>query len=244
MENTIVALYDDFEDARRAVQELAENGFARENISLIANDINESLKDAPHRSVRGTDPNPNSDVGSLASMGVMMGGIAGFLLGLAALALPGIGPVLAAGPIAAALGGAGLGAVAGGILGALVDAGITRSDANIYAEGVRRGGTLITVYAAWAESDRAAEILNRHNPVNIEERVNEWQGWQGFQERGEPFRATPGAPADGPVLDGTPYEAEGAQQPRRALPQEDQFAQQKRALEKSRARIYDRQNRP
>jgi hypothetical protein len=235
MDNTIVGLYDDFQDARQAVEELVENGFSHENISLIANDVNETLRNEAQRSVRGADLEPNSDVGSIAGMGAMMGGLAGFLLGLAALAIPGIGPVLAAGPVAAALGGAGIGAVTGGLLGALADSGISNDDATIYAEGIRRGGTLLTIYTSQAEAGRAAEILNRHNPVNIEERVNEWQGGR------QPSAAD--QPAEGPVLDGTSYEAEGAQQPRRDLPQEEAFEQQKEELEKSRARIYNNANR-
>jgi hypothetical protein len=245
MENTIVGLYDDFQDVQNAVQELKENGISGEQISLIANDVNERLRGEAERSMRGTDPEPNSDVGSIAGFGVLMGGIAGFLVGLAALAIPGIGPVLAAGPMVAALGGAGIGAVTGGVLGALVDSGVSRGDADIYAEGVRRGGTLLTVYTSETEADRVAEILNRHNPVNIEERVNEWEGWQGLQEeQSEPQQIANEQPAaDGPILHGTDYEAEGSQQPRRALPQDEQYLEQKRELEKSRARIYNNTNR-
>lgn len=223
--NTIVGLYDDFADAQEAVRELLDHGFTKDQVSLIANDVNESLRHEAQSGLQGVDVNPTGDVGSIAGVGAMMGGIAGFLLGLAALAIPGIGPVLAAGPLAAALGGAGLGALTGGLLGAMMDAGVSRSDASAYVEGVRRGGTLLTVYATEAQADQAAEIMNNHNPVNIEERVNEWQDWHPEDE-----------PADGPVIEGTPYEAEGAQQPKRALADQDTYAQQPQASR--RVRVY------
>lgn len=235
MDNTIVGLYDDFKDAQEAVRELLDIGVSQERISLIANDVNDELRDQNQRGLQGKDTQPSGDVGSIAGVGAMMGGLAGFLLGLAALAIPGIGPVLAAGPMAAALAGAGLGALTGGFLGALMDAGVSKVDADRYAEGVRRGGTLLTVYTTEANADRVAELMNRHNPVNIEERANQWQDWQ----RGE----SEDRPAEGTVLDGTPYEAEGAQQPKRALPEQDQYTQQKQENEKSRARIYVSSNR-
>ena len=87
--------------------------------------------------------------------------IAGLLVGIGALAVPGIGPVLAFGPLAAAIGataaGAGLGAAAGGIIGALVGLGIPEEDANFYAEGVKRGGVLVTVRADDARAVRGVD---------------------------------------------------------------------------------------
>jgi hypothetical protein len=124
-----------------------------------------------------------------AGVGAAMGGIAGLLVGLGALAIPGIGPVLAAGPVIAALGGAGIGALTGGIIGALTDAGISESDANVYAEGVRRGGTLVTVHTTDDMANRAADVMNRHHPVDVERRMSEWRqtNWAGFDEGSEPF---------------------------------------------------------
>jgi uncharacterized protein (TIGR02271 family) len=111
------------------------------------------------------------------------------LLGLGALAIPGIGPVLAAGPIASTLVGAGAGAVAGGIVGALVNLGIPKEHAQAYAEGIRRGGTLLTVHAQDNQADRAVKILEQYNPVDINRQMESWQGsnWQGFDETAEPM---------------------------------------------------------
>jgi uncharacterized protein (TIGR02271 family) len=75
----------------------------------------------------------------------------------------------------AALTGAGVGAVAGGLIGALTTAGVPEEHARYYEEGVRRGGTLVTVSASDADADRVMDIMNRHNPVDIEERATEWR---------------------------------------------------------------------
>jgi hypothetical protein len=69
----------------------------------------------------------------------------GLVAGLAALAIPGVGPIIAAGPIFTALTGAGIGAAAGGLIGALANTGMPEEDARIYAEEVRRGGVLVIV---------------------------------------------------------------------------------------------------
>ena len=99
------------------------------------------------------------------------------------------GPVVAAGALVATLAGAGVGAAVGGLVGALLEAGIPREHADIYAEAVRRGGTLVTVRTDDALSDRVTDILNRHSPVDIEERAESWRqaGWKGFDERAEPY---------------------------------------------------------
>jgi hypothetical protein len=108
---------------------------------------------------------------------------------LGALTIPGIGPVLAAGPLAAALGGvagAGAGAVAGGaaggIIGGLTDMGVSDEQAGHFAEGVRRGGTLITVRTDGDTTNRAKDVMNRHHPVDVNERSTQWRqaGWSGF----------------------------------------------------------------
>jgi hypothetical protein len=111
-----------------------------------------------------------------------LGGIAGLVIGLGALTIPGLGPVIAAGPLASALIGAGLGAVAGGVLGALVGWGIPEEHAEYYAEGVRRGGTLVAVKADESQVNDVSDIMRRYGPVDLEERSSEWRdtGWSGF----------------------------------------------------------------
>jgi hypothetical protein len=105
------------------------------------------------------------------------------------LAIPGIGPIVAAGPLAAALAGAGVGAVAGGLIGGLTGAGVPEEDANYYAESVRRGGTLVTVRADESRADEAARIMRNHGAVDIERRVEHWRetGWTRHDPSAGPY---------------------------------------------------------
>src|SRR5690606_38716981 len=104
-----------------------------------------------------------------AGIGAVLGGLGGLLVGLGALTIPGIGPVIAAGPLAAALtglAGAGAGAVAGGVTGGLIGAltglGVPEENAQYYAEGIRRGGVLVTARVADNRTSEAVDILNRY----------------------------------------------------------------------------------
>src|SRR6185503_10222365 len=141
---TIVALYDDFATAQRATQELVAKGIDRGNISLVANDVAGEYS----QSVNDSDAAPvtlTADATAVgAGTGAVIGGIGGLLVGLGALAIPGIGPIIAAGPLVSALVGAGVGAVTGGLVGALTSLGVPEAEAGYYAEGVRRGGALVT----------------------------------------------------------------------------------------------------
>jgi len=187
MAKTVAALFDDFSTANKAVRALLENGYLSEDISLVASD-------QTGRYSRGMG---TGEEASGASEGMAVGaGVGALVGGLGALVIPGIGPVIAAGPIAAglsALAGAGVGAVAGGVagglLGALLEMGIPEESAGYYAEGVRRGGTLVTVRTSAERVNQAVEILNRHNPVDINRRVTEWRqtGWTGFDPNAGPY---------------------------------------------------------
>jgi hypothetical protein len=173
---TVVALYDRFEDAQRAVQALNERGFRREEINLIASDANGEYTRGLEGQTTATETDaPAGGAAAGAGIGAALGGLGGLLVGLGALAIPGIGPVLAAGPIVAALTGAGIGAVAGGLIGALVDLGIPEEHANIYAEGLRRGGVLVTIRTDDHMADEARMVLNQYDPVDIETRSRAWE---------------------------------------------------------------------
>jgi hypothetical protein len=204
MTRNVVALYDNFDDANAAVRDLVDQGFRREEISFMAADQRQGQRgvqtgtDETTRPPEAVDSTTRADdasgAGIGAGIGAAVGGLAGVLIGLGALVIPGIGPVIAAGPLAtvlAGLAGAGAGAVAGGVLGALVDMGIPEETAGYYAEGVRRGGTLVSVRVEDRDTDKALNILNRHNPVDLNERTQEWQrdGWTGY--RGDIADTTP-----------------------------------------------------
>lgn len=192
MARTVIALYDDFAAANAAVRDLTDSGFPRNDISIMASDATgEYSRYMNTTNAEGTNAPSDaaSGVGVGAGIGAVIGGLGGLLIGLGALTIPGIGPVITAGPLAAALtglAGAGAGAVAGGvtggILGALVDMGVPNDAAQYYAEGIRRGGTLVSVRTDDNMAERARDIMNLHNPVDINERANQWReaGWTGF----------------------------------------------------------------
>jgi uncharacterized protein (TIGR02271 family) len=191
MDRTVVALFDDIQDARNAVEELVDNGFPRENISLVARDATGEYGDALETYDAGKTGEDTGEAALAgAGIGAVLGGFGGLLLSLGALAIPGIGPVLAAGPLVAALAGAGIGAAAGGLIGALTEVGVPEEQAHYYAEGVRRGGTLVTVQTTAGRADDAVEILNDHNPVDINRRVSTWrqnENWDRFDHTAEPY---------------------------------------------------------
>lgn len=194
MTHTVVGLFDDINHAHMAVRDLQDMGIARDRISLVASDAAGEYGQYLSRTGAKEDTTDGASTG--AGVGALIGGIGGLLVGLGALAIPGIGPVVAAGPLATALSallGAGAGALAGGIagglIGALVDAGLPEEEAGYYAEGVRRGGTLLMVETDEAMSQRAADVLNRHGAVDVHERARGWreQGWAGYNPKAEPY---------------------------------------------------------
>ena len=173
---TVLGLYDRFEDAQQVVHALSKAGFRWEDISMISQDAEGRYS----RELNTTDADVIRDdaadgAAAGAGLGAVLGGLGGLLVGLGALAIPGVGPVIAAGPIAAALAGAGIGAAAGGLIGALVDAGVPEEQAKIYEESIRRGGTLISVRTDETRSQEAVAIMNRFNPVNIDQRAEMWR---------------------------------------------------------------------
>ncbi|MGE5601860.1 MAG: general stress protein [Nitrososphaerales archaeon] len=172
MEKTVVALFDNLDTAQTAVKELLDSGFSRDDISVVRTN---QQGDSTTGNTVETGESDASGAAAGAGIGAVLGGLAGLLVGLGALAIPGIGPIIAAGPIATTLAGAGIGAATGGLVGALADAGIPEKEASAYAEGVRRGGTLVTVRADEDQVTRATEVMNRFTPVDINQRTGEWQ---------------------------------------------------------------------
>jgi len=179
---TVVGLFDDFDSANRAAKELEQAGISRENISIVAG--NESGRYTDHA---GGGGEVGKGVAGGAGAGAAIGGGLGLVAGLMALAIPGFGPIIAAGPIAAALTGAGLGAATGGLIGGLRHAGVHEEDAEYYAEGVRRGGVLVTVRTTPALTDRAADILDDAGAVDVDKKSQEWRssGWTPQFQHGE-----------------------------------------------------------
>lgn len=189
----VVGLFDTFDAARDVVQEMVDNGFSRDNISLVTHD-REGEQGQSRRSVgEQTEAAEGAKFGTAS--GSIMGGIAGLLVGIGAFTIPGIGPLIGAGPIITALGstvlGAGIGATAGSVIGALVGVGVPEEHAHSYAEGVRRGGSLVVVEASDIMVDRAYDIMQRHGAVDVNERARQWRqsGWTAFDSNAGPYQA-------------------------------------------------------
>jgi hypothetical protein len=187
MIKTLIGSFDHVDDADRAYRDLLRAGFMDADLNLIVNNAyeNETVRTRP---VEGTaDDASGTATGAVA--GGVLGGAAGLAASLMGLAIPGIGPILAAGPIVAALAGAGAGAVAGGLIGSLTDLGVERDEAELYAESVRRGGSLVTIRADETRADEAAAILRKNGAVDISRRAEAWRsaGWTGYNPDATPL---------------------------------------------------------
>jgi hypothetical protein len=162
MAKTVIGLMEDAAQGKKVVEELLESGFRRQDIGFIARDVHGEAEGV----LKGT------------LTGVAVGAITGMLLAASAFMVPGLGPVLVAGPMA----GAAVGALAGGLANGFMHEGVPEDEAHFYAEGVRRGGALVTVNAENDElAARAVEIMKRYGAVDIDQRAAEWreQGWNG-----------------------------------------------------------------
>ena len=192
---TVVGVFRNIDDAHKAYEELKREGFSENEIGFISHKSGADSPAAERASAKqagaktADDSEVAANVATDAGIGAALGGVGGLLLGFAALAVPGVGPVVAAGPIVAALGGAGVGAAAGGLIGALTEHGVPEDEARYYTEGVRRGDVLVTVHASGERADRAADILEKHHAQNIDDRVTAWRkrGWSGYDPDAAPL---------------------------------------------------------
>jgi hypothetical protein len=153
---TVVGLFDSTSQAQAAVEQLRSSGIAASDIGVAMR----SGADATTTDVVTTDTGAAGGAVTGAVGGGVLGGLAGLLVGIGALAIPGVGPIVAAGPLATTLVGAGIGAATGGLLGALVDAGVPEEEAAMYQTGVERGGVLVTARVPDGQEANAQQILN------------------------------------------------------------------------------------
>src|ERR1700731_1687905 len=188
MTQTVTALYDTYDSAVSAVNALEASGIPHSDISIVSSNVeNRSSKDRPTNAVE--------DAGKGAGIGATVGAVGGLLTGLGLLAIPGIGPVVAAGWLVATAAGAATGAVvggaAGGLVGSLTGAGVPEREAHFYAEGVRRGGTLVTARVDDARASTVLEILRRYKWVDPAVRSPAYResGWTSFDESAPAYTA-------------------------------------------------------
>jgi hypothetical protein len=168
MARTITAFFRTPGEAQTAEKRLFDNGFRRDEVSFVTGDT---------RGHETPSVGPVMDSGAEVETGrdVWVGGAIGLAAGAIAAVLPGIGPLIAIGPLAGAIGGATVGATAGGIIGLLKEHGIPEEEAEFYAEGVRRGGALVTVHGVSEDREHVAEkIFKESGAVGTEELAEEW----------------------------------------------------------------------
>ena len=183
MSKTITRLFDDYADASKAIRELEQLGIPHDDLSIVANNAD---KHHGEHVDRHDGVNDEGDVSRGVSTGAVLGGAGGLLAGLGMLAIPGLGPIVAAGWLAATAAGAGIGAAGGaatgGIVGALKNAGHNDDEAHVYAEGVRRGGSLVSAKVPDALLGEAEAVLDRNRSVDAHTRGQSYRedGWNQF----------------------------------------------------------------
>ena len=164
MANTSVfGIYRTRAEVSDGIEALREAGYRNTDISALFPE-NAGTKDFAHE--KNTKAPEGTATG--AASGAVLGGALGWLAGIGALAIPGVGPFIAAGPIMAALAGAGAGAVTGGIVGALVGLGLPEYEAKRYEGQIRKGGILLSVHCDSSEwVKRAKEIMERTGAIEV-----------------------------------------------------------------------------
>ena len=171
MSDIVIGIFNNRDSAENAISELNSQGFSSQEMSVV-------LKDS--KTATDIEQHTGASVAQGATEGAMtggvVGGIAGLLIGIGAIAIPGIGGLLIAGPLAAALGltgaaattvsGAATGAVAGGLLGGLVGLGIPKEEAVIYEEEIKAGGILLAV-PSHGDSQMIMDLLKEKGATQI-----------------------------------------------------------------------------
>jgi hypothetical protein len=178
---TVSRAYDTYAQARAAVAAVEAAGVSSAEVSLVAN---------KYVSAQYADVDDVNKTATGAGIGGAVGGGAGLLAGLGLLAIPGLGPVVAAGWLAATAAGLAAGATAGGLVGALVGAGESEEHANVYSESVRRGGTLVTARVADQDASRIQTILDGYKPIDPVARGADYrrEGWKAFDPKAPAYR--------------------------------------------------------
>src|SRR6187431_1148406 len=192
MSKTISRLYNSHAEARAAVRQLEAAGVSHGSISILVSNADsaydEKTKSFPDRDLDGKDDR-SEGAATGTGVGATVGGTAGLLAGLGLIAIPGVGPVVAAGWLVAALTGAAAGGATGGIIGDLSQqAGISDQEDNVYAEGLRRGGALVSAKVDDAEVSRIQSIMDRSS-VRVADRAAEYRktGWNTYDPTATPF---------------------------------------------------------
>jgi len=162
MTKTIAGFFSAPADGQRARAALLKAGFPRNQVSFLAGDTRRHETPDIGPVLKESESESGEDA--------FKGAAIGLAVGIVTLFLPGIGPVLAAGPLAAYIGGVAGGAAIGELVGVLKDHGVSEEEARFYAEGVARGGALVTVHDVTPERQKIArEILDKSGAIGTEQ---------------------------------------------------------------------------
>ena len=160
---SVFGIYSSRSAVENAVTALKDAGFQQSDVSVL---LPENLGNREIATEKNTKAPEGATAG--AGSGAVIGGTLGWLVGIGALAIPGLGPFIAAGPIMAALAGAGVGGAVGGVTGALVGMGIPEFEAKRYEGRLQKGGILVSVHCDTSEEvKRAKDILQRTGAEDI-----------------------------------------------------------------------------
>ncbi len=175
MENdkAIFGVFKNRLNADKAVESLKMDGFVNSEISVLLPNHSGSVYDSISESTKAPE-----GAATGASAGAVIGGAIGLLAGVGALAIPGVGPFIAAGPIMAALAGIGMGGVVGGVSGALIGLGVPEFEAKRYEDYVKNGGILLSVHTDFTGVEKAKRNLEANGAIDIAvtpESAAEWK---------------------------------------------------------------------
>src|ERR1700749_3632977 len=187
MTKTLTRVYPDYPTAARVVERLKAAGLKDSEISIVASDAEgwhkpgSSDVDPKHDKDRDGHDDRAEGAATGGGIGAVAGGAVGVATGLGMLAIPGVGPVVAAGWLAALAAGAVSGGVAGGIVGALVESGTSKENAELYAEALRRGGAIVTAKVPEDEQTKYAAIMDKSAfDIVAREPAYRKTGWTGY----------------------------------------------------------------
>jgi hypothetical protein len=196
MTQTLTHVYADYSSAEQAVRELKGAGLGDSHIGIVASNADGWHKpgaasvDPKHDKDRDGKDDRSEGAATGSGLGAIAGGAAGVAAGLGMLAIPGVGPVVAAGWLASLAAGSVAGGAAGGIIGALVESGTSKENAALYAEAVRRGGAIVTAKVPDDEATKYKAILSKNDfDVSTRESAYRNSGWKGYDASAPAYTA-------------------------------------------------------
>ena len=201
MTKTLTRVYSDYATAELAVRELKAAGLGDSHIGIVASNAEGWHKpgggtvDPKHDKDRDGKDDRSEGAVTGGGLGAIAGGAVGVAAGLGMLAIPSVGPVVAAGWLAALASGAVVGGATGGIVGALVESGTSKENAELYVEALRRGGAIVTAKVPDADEAKYSAIMDK-SAFDIAARETTYRstGWNGYDPVAPVYTADQGAP--------------------------------------------------